>query len=338
MRYLLIFIIAVLVCFQSSASESYRVNAPKGLNVRAYPDQKSQVLGLLENGYQVEVVEIQGDWAKINYRGKISYISKNYIEPIDTMSTSESDISGRAHGSAWLPISILVLSILSCYLMAQDYPWIGVGLTILNLCLIWYQLGATTWPLWFVTERAVGTGWMLFNMLLLFISIFLIWTSITVTLQMFEIDQVSIWITKGLFLLKVFAPGSSLMVLLILWTLGYALYRSIRLSNFLILGLSVVGTIIIAIIVNGGGVICSNTFHGFDAFILLAGVFPTVLQWIGEFGSSSSSSSEGLKQYNVDYNGRSYTLTQNSKYSECNYTDENGKSWERDSGGFHPKW
>lgn len=338
MRKILFILMVCVACFQSAATENYRVNAPSGLNVRTHPDKNAQVIGRLENGSNIEVVEIYDNWAQIEYKGKTSYISMQYLEPIGPMNANAGNSQGKTHGRGALPIAILVLAIVSCYLIGHDNLWIGAGVNVLNLCLVWYQLGATPWPLWFVTERGVGFGWMIVNMFLLLIAINLIWTSISVTLSMLEIDKVSIWATKILFVFKVFSPGSTLLVLLILWTLGYAIYRSIRESEFTIVGLSIVGMIIMAIVINGGGALCASTFYGFDAFILLAGVFPTILEWIGDFGSSTSSSSRSseLKVYEVtDYDGRRHTLTQNSKYSECNYTDEDGHSWERDSGGFH---
>lgn len=341
MRFILLFVIVCLTCFQSSASDNYRVPASQGLNVRANPSKNAKVIGLLENGHNIEVIEIQGDWAEIVYKGKTSYVSMQYLEPISN-SQGNKNKNGYPHGSAILPIAILILSIASCYLMGNDYPWIGVCVNVVNLCLVWYQLDATSSPLWFVTEQGVGFVWMIVNMFLLFLTINLIWTSISVTLSMLEIDTPSIWATKGLFIMKVFAPGASLLILLILWTLGYAIYRSIRLSDFSIVGYSIVGTLIMAVIINGGGALCAGTFNGFDAFILFVGVFPTVLEWMCDFGSSSSSSTSSsgeLKTYDVrDQNGRSYTLTQNSKYSECDYTDENGNPWVRDSGGFHKNW
>ena len=55
-------------------------------------------------------------------------------------------------------------------------------------------------------------------------------------------------------------------------------------------------------------------------------------------GSSSSSSSGGLKTASVtDESGTLYNLTQDSPYSECDYTDQFGGRWGRDSSGFYRK-
>lgn len=55
-----------------------------------------------------------------------------------------------------------------------------------------------------------------------------------------------------------------------------------------------------------------------------------------ESGSSSSSGGDGLKRYSVMVDGREYILTQDSKYSECNYTDQDGNPWYCGSSGFRP--
>lgn len=55
-----------------------------------------------------------------------------------------------------------------------------------------------------------------------------------------------------------------------------------------------------------------------------------------ESGSSSSSGGDGLKRYSVMVDGREYILTQDSKYSESNYTDQDGNQWYCDSSGFRP--
>lgn len=53
-------------------------------------------------------------------------------------------------------------------------------------------------------------------------------------------------------------------------------------------------------------------------------------------GCSSSSNSSGLKTATFsDDSGTLYRLTQDSPYSECDYTDQFGGKWSRDSSGFH---
>lgn len=55
------------------------------------------------------------------------------------------------------------------------------------------------------------------------------------------------------------------------------------------------------------------------------------------WSSSSSSSSGGLKTVSFTESGTVYNLTQDSPYSECDYTDQFGGKWGRDSSGFYRK-
>lgn len=54
-------------------------------------------------------------------------------------------------------------------------------------------------------------------------------------------------------------------------------------------------------------------------------------------GSSSSSSSGGLKTASITDEGTVYHLTQDSPYSECDYTDQFGGKWGHGSSGFYRK-
>ena len=55
------------------------------------------------------------------------------------------------------------------------------------------------------------------------------------------------------------------------------------------------------------------------------------------WSGSSSSSSSGLKTASFTDSGTLYHLTQDSPYSECDYTDQFGGKWGRDSSGFYRK-
>lgn len=326
-----------MTCLHSSASETYKVNAPKGLNVRSFPGTQSHILGLLENGSSVEVSNIYEGWGQITYRGSTGYVSMEYLA-LDVPISSQS----LPHGSGWLPIFIMVFAFGGCYLMGHDYLYWGIGVSVLNLLLVWYQLDATPWPLWFVTERGVGLGWMLINMFLMFITIGAIWLSITVMLSMLYLDTYTIWGVKILFVLRIFSPVPLLMTLLIIWAIGFAIYNCIQSSYYTMLVRVIIGAIVIAILVNGGGAICAERFHGLDAVILIAGVIPSVFQFFvnkGYESSYASASGGGLEQYEVydSESNKRRTLTQSSKYSKCNFRDEDGNDWEYYNGQFNKR-
>lgn len=64
--------------------------------------------------------------------------------------------------------------------------------------------------------------------------------------------------------------------------------------------------------------------------------FGEILDDAADSGSSSSSNNgNGLKRYSVTVDGNEYILTQDSQYSECDYTDQFGDKWSCDSQGFH---
>lgn len=83
------------------------------------------------------------------------------------------------------------------------------------------------------------------------------------------------------------------------------------------------------------GFYIGNVLGLLDSFVH----FGDVLSDAADTGSNSSSGSggdDGLKRYSVMVDGQEYILTQDSKYSECNYTDQYGNPWSNDSSGFHP--
>lgn len=55
------------------------------------------------------------------------------------------------------------------------------------------------------------------------------------------------------------------------------------------------------------------------------------------WSGSSSGSSSGLKTASFTESGTVYNLTQDSPYSECDYTDQFGGKWGRNSSGFYRK-
>ncbi|WP_195970099.1 SH3 domain-containing protein [Clostridium thermobutyricum] len=50
-----------------------------GLNVRSEMSTSSQILGVLNYGYRVQIWEDCGDWYKINYNGRDAYVWKAYV-------------------------------------------------------------------------------------------------------------------------------------------------------------------------------------------------------------------------------------------------------------------
>ena len=50
------------------------------LNVRSGASTSASIIGTLKNGAKVEITGESGNWYKINYSGKVGYVSKNYVK------------------------------------------------------------------------------------------------------------------------------------------------------------------------------------------------------------------------------------------------------------------
>lgn len=321
------------LCLETNAN-TYRIGAQGGLNVRTEADVNSKVLGKLQNGDVIEVEEIIGDWALIEFEGRKAYVSNKYLETYE-----EEGLNGRVereHVGWFLPVGILVLAFICAWLLGHEYYWPGIGATVILLGVIWFMLACTNEPLWFVTEKGVGIGMMLLNLFLMFVAIMLIWSCIAAVMVVLGVDKVTVWIAKALFALTVFAPDNNLIVLLLLWGVGVAIYRSIKESNLAYFALPLLGLLLCGVVVYWGGALCGETFHGFDAAVLVVGLFPQLLNGIEALGSSSEDM-DGRKCVRLTDNaGNAYILTQDSKYSEVYYTDQHGNQWRHDSSGYHP--
>ena len=59
----------------------YEVKVKSSLNVRERPDTKSPIIYRYSNGSHIDVIEIEGEWAKVSLTNSIGYVSAKYIEP-----------------------------------------------------------------------------------------------------------------------------------------------------------------------------------------------------------------------------------------------------------------
>lgn len=332
MKTFYIFLLSVLFfCMGANAENLYRVKAQGGLNVRAEADVSSIVLGKLQNNDLVSVQEVVGNWAAIDFEGQRAYVASQYLEVCTDMIRA---YSSQNHASWLLPFGIFLLAIVCSVLLGREYYKVGIVATAVLLILIWYMFAKTDNPLWFLTEKGVGIGMMLFNMFLAFVSIMLIWSCIAAVMMLFCVDTVTVWGAKALFALTVFAPDNNLILVLLLWGIGLSIYRSIKFSSPKFFVYSCIGLIICGVVVYWGGTLCGQVFHGFDAAILVVGLFPQLLNGIDAFGGSSSDETKTVTVRNNA--GHEYHLTQNFKSSEVDYIDQNGNPWTHDSSGYHP--
>lgn len=127
---LLMFLFTIMIYGQKG---SYEVTAPE-LNIREQANKNSEVLGRLANKQEVEVENIEGNWAEISFTDengneKNGYISTKYIVPKNNESSKLKD------NTYVYIVSIIGLIGLICYIIALIKTRRGKMTTIAN----WYD-------------------------------------------------------------------------------------------------------------------------------------------------------------------------------------------------------
>lgn len=79
------FLFIIFVTFSSIlyGQEKYKVTASV-LNVRSQPNVNSTILGSVKMNDLIDVISIENNWAKFNYRNNTAYVSCKYLEKIET--------------------------------------------------------------------------------------------------------------------------------------------------------------------------------------------------------------------------------------------------------------
>ena len=83
------------VCACAALAEPAWVETEKGsLNVRSKANSKSTVVIKVPNGSQVEVLEVKGEWSRIEYKGKKGYVKSGFLsdEPPEGAQTEEAEV------------------------------------------------------------------------------------------------------------------------------------------------------------------------------------------------------------------------------------------------------
>ncbi len=78
MRRIFTTLMLCLIMIGCAFADTYRVTAHSTLNVRSAPSTKSRIVARLTSGQKVEVLSIQGKWAKISINGKLKNGSLSY--------------------------------------------------------------------------------------------------------------------------------------------------------------------------------------------------------------------------------------------------------------------
>ena len=60
-----------------------KVKATDNINVRADASTDSSKIGTLVKGDVVDLLAIEGDWCKVNYKDQIAYVKAEYVERVE---------------------------------------------------------------------------------------------------------------------------------------------------------------------------------------------------------------------------------------------------------------
>ncbi|WP_426350319.1 SH3 domain-containing protein [Alloiococcus sp. CFN-8] len=83
------------------------------LNVRTGPGTNYGVLGSLKKGETISVKSISNGWAKVSFKGKTGYCSKEYLEEVSSSSNSSSNSSSTSNDTSTTMISTASLNVRS---------------------------------------------------------------------------------------------------------------------------------------------------------------------------------------------------------------------------------
>ena len=83
MRRIFTTLMLCLIMIGCAFADTYRVTAHSTLNVRSAPSTKSRIVARLTSGQKVEVLSIQGKWAKISINGKTGYVSVQFLAKVN---------------------------------------------------------------------------------------------------------------------------------------------------------------------------------------------------------------------------------------------------------------
>lgn len=117
-----------LFIFLFSSAEDYTNS--QDLNVRSGAGASYSILGIIKNGSTVDVIEINGKWAKINYEGQTGYVSTKFISKGEnsdqSTSTSKSESSGGSTKTVFLVIGAIVLLLVIRFFSRRASELLGV--------------------------------------------------------------------------------------------------------------------------------------------------------------------------------------------------------------------
>ena len=79
MKKILLLVLFLTLGFRVLLAQSMYVNSSNGLNLRKGPGTNYRTVSNIPNGREVDVVDTDGDWVKVEYQGKTGFVSKQYL-------------------------------------------------------------------------------------------------------------------------------------------------------------------------------------------------------------------------------------------------------------------
>lgn len=93
---------ALMLTGHAALAQSARIATGGGaLNMRKEASQKSNIVQKIDNGAQVEILSAEGEWSRIEYKGKKGYVKTEFLDGVQSASGGEgTDGEGTDGGAA----------------------------------------------------------------------------------------------------------------------------------------------------------------------------------------------------------------------------------------------
>lgn len=108
MKQLIVILLTMLTSMLSANGETYVVNSGT-LNVRNSPSTTGKIIGSLQRGLEIEVIEVTNGFAKFDFMGQTGYSSIKYMKPITKTNPSTGDLDSRDGGKKAVPAETAIV-------------------------------------------------------------------------------------------------------------------------------------------------------------------------------------------------------------------------------------
>ena len=124
----------------ASMSQGKVVNVTTNLRVRLGASTSSSVIGYLTNNSSVNVKGEEGNWYKIEFKGSIGYVSKDYIQVSGVVGTTTNNTTSSSEGTVNVTSSLRVRSGAGTNSSVLGYLGNGTKVKITGESGDWYQI------------------------------------------------------------------------------------------------------------------------------------------------------------------------------------------------------